>query len=403
MQFFCPGCGTKHIKSESEIPDGGTTVVCEKCGFEIFVDKPKTDKQPAAKHKEQTAPAPQKSSKKIFFGNLLQNIGTGRSENKFRFRVRDLCYALVVPLDYRKLLCVGALVFVANLLYAGLLYLGSLTESNTGITILTIIGGILFWVLVMMALGITSHLTDLELTEGKQFPIIDSIKFALSSPLKVLGTPLIFVAIFLLLSIGVALLSVIGRIPYAGPLVYGMTFVAVFAMSFFAVLVYIIFGLLAFSYLPAVVHEGLNPIAGAKRMLSLIRENLGRYLLHLLIASLCAFGLLIVLQFIIALTMAHLGWVGAKAMGPEDLGMIFLGVPKALFGILTTTIPQHVLSMFSYASEIGWQFNVAGWMIGLTLLAVFSLVLAFVLVYFFGAGVINYHLLVAKEKQQQKS
>ena len=39
----------------------------------------------------------------------------------------------------------------------------------------------------------------------------------------------------------------------------------------------------------------------------------------------------------------------------------------------------------------------AGWLVGLALLLVFSLVFSFVLIYFFGAGVVNYHLLTARE------
>ncbi len=457
MRFFCPGCGTKYSKPEDEIPEGGTTVVCDKCGFKISVKRPRGSKKPASvlqrapKKKVGTKPEPptvmhdsradptervvrsepppkgkvprppeeleeepvqeadvvrpgrsRQEARKVSASKLLgyvDTLGTGRSGPGFRFR--DLFYALLVPLDYRKLLVVGTLVFVASLLYTGLVYLGTLTESTVGVTVGLVLGGVLFWALTMLALGVSTHLTDREMVEGRRYKIKDSIKFVTAHPMTVLGTPLIFVAAFLMLSVGVIVVSLIGRVPYAGPLVYGLVFAGNFVMSLLAVLVCVMFGLLAFSYLPAVVREGLGAVAGAKRMLGMVRSNLGGYMLHLLVVTLCSVVLFFLLQLLVSLSMAHLGWLGAKGMG-ADLSRVFLEVPLGLFGVMVLAVPDPLLSLFSAAMETGWQFSVAGWLVGITLLLVFSLVFAFVLVYFFGAGVVNYHLLVAREKKAEK-
>lgn len=454
MRFFCPGCGTKYSKPDDQIPEGGTTVTCAKCGFKISVKRPRgrpksaEAARPKAKVDPETEPPtvahdsrgdptervvrsepppkgkvprppedsmeqeeptreevvikPKKTrtkKKRAAPGKLLgyiDTLGTGRSGPGFRFR--DLFYALMVPLDYRKLLVVGTLIFIASLMFTGLTYLGHLTKSDVGATIGLILGGVIFWALTMMALGVSTHLSDREMVEGRRFKVSESIKFVMTRPMTILGTPLIFVAVFLILSIGVILLSLIGRIPYAGPLVYGLSFMGTFVLSLLAILVCIMFGLLAFSYLPAVVREGLGPVAGARRMLNMVRSNLGRYMLHLLVVSLCSLVLFILLQFLVSLAMAHLGWLGAKGMG-EDLTSVFLAVPLGLFGVMVLVVPDPLLAMFSTAAKVGWEFSIAGWLVGLALLLVFSLVLAFVLVYFFGAGVVNYHLLVARENQ----
>jgi len=453
MRFFCPGCGTKYNKPEDQIPEGGTTVTCEKCGFKISVKRPRSRqklveaKKPKKKVDPETEPPtvahdsrgdptervmrsepppkgkvprppeepeevtreeevvePKKSRprrKGSAPGKILgyvDNLGTGRSGASFRFR--DLFYALMVPLDYRKLLVVGALIFIASLMFTGLTYLGTLTKSTVGVTIGLVLGGVLFWALTMLALGISTHLADREMVEGRRFKLSESVKFVVSRPMTVLGTPLIFVAVFLVLSIGVTLLALIGRIPYAGPLVYGLSFLGTFVLSLLAILVCIMFGLLAFSYLPAVVREGLGPVAGAKRMLNMVRSNLGRYMLHLLVVSLCSIVLFILLQFLVSMTMAHLGWLGAKGMG-ADLSSVFLEVPLGLFGVMVLAVPDPLMAMFSAAVDAGWQFSVAGWLVGLALLLVFSLVFSFVLVYFSGAGVVNYHLLVAREQKAE--
>jgi DNA-directed RNA polymerase subunit RPC12/RpoP len=459
MRFFCPGCGTKYSKPEEEIPEGGTTVVCDKCGFKISVKRPRSRQaalaerptkkkkvdpetepptmahdsrgdptervvraepppkgklpRPPEEYEEPEEPEefeeaePVADPKRVLLKKrkaarlkilgYVDALGTGRSGSGFRFR--DLFYALLVPLDYRKLLVVGTLVFVASLMYAGLVYLGTLTKSTVGVTISLVLGGVLFWALTMLALGISTHLTDREMVEGRRFKMAESIKFVMARPMTVLGTPLIFVTVFLILSIGVIVLSLIGRIPYAGPLVYGLTFAGTFVLSLLAVLVCVMFGLLAFSYLPAVVREGLGAVAGAKRMLHMVRSNLGRYMLHLLVVTACSVVLFVLLQFLVTLAMAHLGWLGAKGMG-ADLSRVFLEVPLGMFGVMVLTVPDPLLALFAAAAETGWQFSVAGWLVGLSLLLVFSLVFAFVLVYFFGAGVVNYHLLAARERER---
>ena len=159
MRFFCPGCGTKYNKPESEIPEGGTRVVCDKCGFKISVKQPRSRQKPArvAKPKEKVDPEtepptvahdsrgdpterviraepppkgqvprppddleeteeiaeeeqimkpkkPRPRGKSVAPGKILRyvdSLGTGKSGKTFRFR--DLFYALLVPLDYRKL------------------------------------------------------------------------------------------------------------------------------------------------------------------------------------------------------------------------------------------------------------------------------------------------------------
>jgi hypothetical protein len=82
----------------------------------------------------------------------------------------------------------------------------------------------------------------------------------------------------------------------------------------------------------------------------------------------------------------------------DDLAGVFMEVPLGLFGVMVLAVPDPLLAMFSAAAGVGWEFSVAGWLVGLALLLVFSLVFSFVLIYFSGAGVVNYHLLASREK-----
>ncbi len=458
MRYFCPGCGSKYARPDEGIPPEGMSVTCEKCGFNITIKPPRhkritgtaskvsskkakepprvsvaeedtpvpdaAEKQPAEEQpaKEQpieghqaeapaTPPAEPKAKKKpkkrpsgTLTGRYLAAIGTGKSgsapgatSKTAGFRFRDLFYALAVPLDFRKLLVTGAAVFAGSLLFSGLGWLGVKTQSSIGVMIGLILGAVIFWALVILGMGVTSHLADREMEEGKHLPLREGIGYVTGNPLTVLGTPLLFVIGVLAGCVVIAVIALIGRIPYAGPIVYGLTFPISFTAAFVSVLLAILFVLITFSYLPAVQREQLGPWSGAKRAIALIRNNIGRYLLDVLVAAACAYLLLMLLGMVVTVAMGGIGWVGGKAMG-ADLSSVFLAVPAALFGALVMIMPDAMLMMFQAASGPGWQFSIAGWLVGLTLLAVFSLMLAFVLTYFSAAGVVNYHLLVDGER-----
>jgi len=430
VRYFCPGCGSKYSMPDEDIPAEGMSVNCEKCGFNITIKPPRhkratgsSSKTPPKKAKEplqapepeektpvpeaaETAaaiPAAEPRAKKeaqkhpsgARVGRYLAAIGTGKSGDAFRFR--DLFYTLAVPLDFRKLLVTGVAVFVGSLLFSGLGWLGVKTQSSVGVMIGLILGGVIFWALVILGMGVTSHLADREMEEGKHLPLGEGIRYVTGNPLTVLGTPFLFVIGVLASGVVIAVIALIGRIPYAGPIVYGLTFPFSFAVALVSVLLAILFVLITFSYLPAVRCEQLGPWAGAKRAVALIRNNVGHYLLDVLVVSACAYLLFLLLGMAVAAAMGGIGWVGGKAMG-ADLSSVFLAVPAALFGALVMVMPDAMLMMFQAASGPGWQFSIAGWLVGLTLLAVFSLMSAFVLTYFSAAGVVNYHLLVDKEK-----
>jgi DNA-directed RNA polymerase subunit RPC12/RpoP/MFS family permease len=363
-------------------------------------EKAGTDTKEPQAEKPQPKPQPEKKKKKKkpagkkTPGRYLESIGTGKSGDKFRFR--DLFYALAVPLDYRKVIVVGLAVFVGSLLFAGLSYLGFLTKSTAGMIIGSVLGGLVFWAITILGMAVTSYQTDREMEAGRHLPISEGIRFVTSRPLAVLGTPFTFVIGILLMGAGIAVFSAIGRIPYAGPLIYGLTFSVTFTLALIAVLLSVIFVVTTFSYVPAIAREKLGPYSGAKRAVALVRQNLARYVLHILIAAVCVYILIILLNMLVVSAMWGLGWVGGKAMGP-DLTSVLLEIPYRLFSILVIIVPDPILSMFQAAAGQGWQFTIAGWLVGVVMLAVFSGVMAFVLTYFGAAGVVNYHLLTQKK------
>jgi hypothetical protein len=214
----------------------------------------------------------------------------------------------------------------------------------------------------------------------------------------VLGTPFLFVGIAVVMGVGVAVFSVLGRIPYAGPILYGVAFAAVFGMGFVAAVSVLLMSLVSFSYIPAMADEQLSPVQAAARILGLLRRHLVRYLGHFLLAAVCAFLLHALLQTLLALTMGLIAWLGGELMG-ANCSATFLAMPTGLFGGVYFVLPDSAQAWFSPSSGSAWYFDVGGWLVGLSLMAGLSLVMSFVLVYFQAAGVVNYHLLVQRDEE----
>jgi hypothetical protein len=153
--------------------------------------------------------------------------------------------------------------------------------------------------------------------------------------------------------------------------------------------------LACFSYLPVVAGEKLSLVGAPRRTLAFFWARPGRYLLHWLIALAVSFVVFFVLNWMATTSFSAL--LRIAGLTEQDLGSIFVRVPLVLFGPLLLSVPTPVLMLFGAAPAEGWQFAVSGWLVGIGCLAVFSLLNGFVLVYFFGAGVVNAHLL--RERQ----
>lgn len=329
-------------------------------------------------------------------GSYLSEIGTGRSGAAFRFR--DLFYAIAVPCDPRKLLVGAAGVFIGCLLCLAVIYFGALTKSSVGVTIGFVLGGLLFWICTTFALAITTYLADREMQEGKHLPLWLAVRFIKNKPLVAIATPLFFVVVALALAGGVALLALAGSVPYAGPLTYGLTFLVSFTLALGSVATLILLGLTSFSYLPILSANSAVLSAGPRHVLRFFWNRPGRYLLHILIAAACSLVIYAIVTTIIIQSMVLLSWIGDRVMG-EGFLSVLNGMPRIVSVLAIFALPTEILAGF----QEGWQFDLAGWLVFLGLLFVFSLAVAFVLVYFFGAGVVNYHLLTQNRKENESS
>jgi hypothetical protein len=317
-------------------------------------------------------------------GRGLPFAGIIRSGERFRFR--DLFYALRAPLDVRKLAATSAGVLLGCLLLLLLSWLGSLTKTMVGVMAGAILGGLFLWACTYLGLAVATRQVDREARAGRRLPIAEGLDYVKKRWLTVLGAPLVFVAAVLVLGAGIALFHLLARVPYAGPLVYGLAFLLVFALAFLAVLVLVLLGLITFTYLPA--SEGLGPLGVIRRVGSVLTRRPGWYLLYWAIAGAVSsvLGWLLIKLVHRAFGFISLvdGWVGGG-----EVSRILLSLPAG-FGALIELISPTGLGA---AAGSEWQFSVAGWLVAVGMLALLSLVAGFVLTYFHAAGVAAYRLL----------
>ncbi|MBW2701140.1 MAG: hypothetical protein JRF33_10010 [Deltaproteobacteria bacterium] len=387
MKMFCPACGTDQSRPASEIP-GDEKIECEKCGFRFKASMKQGDsKIPAAG-----------SVPKTRWSGRLPWPGSGRSGPVFRFR--DLFAALQAPLDIRKTMVSAVGIFVGLLLLGLMTWLGSLTRSAVGGTIGTIIGLLIFWACTFLGVGLATRLVDLEMRTGKRQPFSLGLNFLKKRLSLVLGTPFMFLAGIVVLGAGMAILALLARIPYAGPIIYGFSFVLTLLLALAAVLMSLLLLLTTFSYIPAAGDDDCGPIMAVRRVGRLFTAKPGWYLLNWLVAILASVFLLYLFGQLFDKAFFFIEWIGGK-LGGGEVSRVFLSMPGALFALVILFMPS-LAGHLSVASSGGWQFDLAGWLVLLSVMLAVSMVLGFVMTYLSAAGVVNHHLLEQKIKAKPK-
>ncbi len=415
MRYFCPACGSAHTMPDEEIPSTGTTVDCGKCGFSIKVKPPRrkaksasTADLPADPEQKPSGDEEKEPKEKVELDTTEPDFQAveeprpgisrelripypGCCRSGARFRFRDLFFALQAPLDLRKTLASAAGVLAGSVLLILILWLASLTKSQTGGVIGLIFGSLLFCACMYMGLGVAIKQADREMIHGGRLPLSEGIDFVKSHLVNVVGFPFLFVAGIVALGTVIAIFHLMARIPYAGPMLFGLTYGAVFTMGVLAILIGVLFVFAEFSYIPAAGKHGLLGLAA--HMWRLARRKPGRYALHLLVSYSVALVLAIVLVWILVKALWLIGMVGGLVGGGE-FPKILLSQPGGLFPFLEMLFPTGLGAGIGQ----GWQFTIAGWLVFVMNMAVFSLVTGFLGTYLLAAGAVNYHLLTQDEE-----
>ena len=258
---------------------------------------------------------------------------------------RDLPRAFLGVVDLHRL-GFTTVVFWMGILAFGLInWLGGLLADKVWGTFGTIFGVVAWLALIGSVLVVTSvmgFVCHQTVIEQRSSSIKAGVEWVQKWIQSVFGTPLAFVAVIAAVAAFHGLVGVIGRIPYAGPVVWGLasgvTIVSALAAGVVAVLLGYTLGL----YIPVVYNEKSGPGDTLKRLLELARLH-GATLVGLVVASVvmiyAAFWA-ILKPSILAGTLL-LSYVGLKAMGPDLMATIAAN-PFQAIGMATSVLFEQL-------------------------------------------------------------
>jgi hypothetical protein len=244
--------------------------------------------------------------------------------------------------------------------------------------------------------GIATAQTHAEMMARKKLPMSEGINFVKSRFGVVVGTPFFFLVLMVGVGAAMGILALIARIPYAGPILYGLTFMITMILGMIMVVIGFAWFLNLFSYVPAAGSRGLSELT--KYMFSLIAKNTARFFGHFALAGFVSSILWTLVNGIFSLSFIPILSVGGMAGGVHPM-MTLMGMPRVLFGMLAPLMMGPVGKVLRGASAVSWEYDVGGWLSGIFLLLVICLLVGIVFSYWFSAGVVNYHLLTQDDDQ----
>ncbi|MCA9541549.1 MAG: zinc-ribbon domain-containing protein [Myxococcales bacterium] len=311
---------------------------------------------------------------------------------------RDLPRAFVALFDWRRVAFTTAGLWATLVVFGLLQWVGGWLGSKLGL--LGTIFSVLAWATLVAGFALISAVMSYVLhqlvIEQRPSSIKSGIAWVQRTLTSVVGTPLAFAAVIAAAVIIQVLLGLLGRVPFAGPIVWG-------ALSPVNTALMVASGLVAVAllyclpiYVPVIYNEQTGPVDTLKRLLALYRNNGLSLVGYVLLTGLCI-GVAMYLVVLPALTLG--GYFMARfvpgAMG-ENFVLTVGSVPGPL-ALAPMPGPMGQL-MGGGLGEANFGHTLGGILVGIgwNVLPAFLGALA-VLVYY-NAGCIIYSIVTGRKK-----
>lgn len=314
--------------------------------------------------------------------------------------MRDIPRAVGLAFDLQKL-AVGALgLLAACLAYGTFFRLGELTGERAAHQVFTVIGAILATCICVLFSGLIARMATTQLLEDRRAGIAELREFARERGPTLLGIPLAFGALAVMMLAGEAMLALVGAVPGIGPIFYSASFLLAFTLSLAAVLAAAVHMVGAFLYPTIVAIRGVGAMGAMLEVVELSRRRPLQVILYEAIVT--SVGAL--MTGLIGLTVwASLNvttWTASSIMGEkfdETLG--------AVPGFFRTFLRpfKKVLSLEGGGFDVAWHYDLSGALLGASLLVLVVLTLVYPFVFFTSAGSITYLILRNEPESAGKS
>ncbi|MBM4320077.1 MAG: hypothetical protein FJ125_08965 [Deltaproteobacteria bacterium] len=328
-------------------------------------------------------------------GARARLLAADASADRRCWRWSDLWLALRGACQPRRTLETTVGLFASFCLITFIGWLGAQSASPALRAFTTVLSLLLAWIALSLTnASLTSSLHQ-ELTSGRRSGMGEGLRWALGHLGSVMLTPLAAVGTGLTLLLLVGLLHLPGWLPWGGKLLYGLGFGISLLLCFGTVLLLLLDLPLLFYYLPLLQDEDRGPGATVRTLGALFAEQGGR-----------AAGLLLLSTAIGALLLLLLGTAAAcalgitTAMGLGLLGSTFpelvAGFPAPLLAVMLPLFRLLHVEPAAVAAPVASSFAAGPLLTGLGVMSLAMLLLAVVLAYFCGAGLISYYALTGR-------
>ncbi len=287
------------------------------------------------------------------------------------------------------LVCAGALQWSADWV----------ANRNAGLaTLFDLLAVLIFTVLYILVSSVCSVLCHSHLIEGRTASIKDAIHWTQNWVQSVVGTPLSFMAVVASAVILEALFGFIGRIPVAGPVLWGILSAITVVGSLLSGLAVVCLVYSLPVYIPLIYNERTSPIDTLNRLLELFKTSGGRILASSigLSALVAGVGVLVILP--VWLISGQLtGRVAGATMG-SDLTSLLAEVPAPFFVGISNILAGTPAA--SFALEPSVSHTIGGVLAGLFFMLGPAFVLALWTLIMTAGGCLIYAMVTGRRKEQ---
>ncbi len=308
---------------------------------------------------------------------------------------RDLPKAFVGLLDPRRVAFTTVGLWLAIVAFALIRWLSSWLGGKVGIlgTILDVVAWAVIIVGFALVTAVMSFVCHQTVIERRPSSIKAGITWVKSWIKSVAGTPLAFAGVIAAAVLVEAVLGLIGRIPFAGPIIWGLTspVTAVLTIGSGLVAVALVYSLPL--YVPVIYNEKTGPAETLKRLLSLFRAHGLSLVGYLLLSGLMiAVSVAVTLFPALALGRTFTDNVLPSAMGDNLMG-VFIKAPEMFRGLMAGMVtPAGV------PDDPGFGHTLGGILGGVGSALLPAIVLGLVVLVQYTAGCIIYSIVTGRKK-----
>jgi len=307
---------------------------------------------------------------------------------------RDLPQAFTSVLNLRRVILATVAFWAALIAYGLLGWVGGILGGLWGplgslFSLVALAGFVGAAALVSATLGYVVYQTVIE---RKPANMKAGLAWAKGSIKSVVGTPLAFVAAMVAVAVVQFAVGMVGRIPFAGPIVWGAVSPITVALSLAAGAVGVALLYALPIYIPVIYNEKTGPKETVLRLRDLFLTHRFQ-LVGLLMGTLAVIGVaFLVVVWPLVTIAARVGFAGVEAgFGMENLGKVLMGMPAGM--------GMGLPGPGGGGIDVPFQFDIAGLLFGIGSALGPAFVLALLALVYYTAGAIIYCIVTGRSKE----